>query len=140
MDQDAKPVILMLDPGETGILGGMTVRNSGDSPIQLEVNGEGPVLRGKMMIAPDQATSPALRVYLAVQSMYLEPQSFPQTYKPFLDMARELVGQVPSTGVIMAEIGEYLAAGDFRCALEQCFDLLRYEALLEEKAMEGKKK
>lgn len=139
MSDDATPMILVLDPDETGIVGTMTVRNAGEAPVQLEVVGDGPVLRGKMMIDKAQATSPCLRIYHMVQGMYLDPASFQQAYKPFLDAVRDLVDQVPSTGMIMADIGEFLVAGDFRSAFEKCFELLRYEALLEEKAMEGKK-
>lgn len=137
MDDEAKPIALILDPGESGTVGGMTVRNLGEAPAQLEVTGDGPVLRGKMMVSAEQAVTPALRIYRAVQAMYLEPASFSVAYKPFLDMVRDLVDEVPSTGMIMAEIGECMAAGDFRGALDQCFELLRYEALLEEQALGG---
>jgi flagellar biosynthesis regulator FlbT len=139
MTEDTNPATLILDPGEDGVVGAMTLRNVGDAPVRLEVGGDGPVLRRKMMIDKSQATSPGLRIYHMVQCMYLDPASFQQAYKPFLDAARELVGEVPSTGMIMADIGEFLAAGDFRSALEQCMELLRYEALLEEKATQGKK-
>ncbi len=54
-------------------------------------------------------------------------------------MARELVTAVPSTGLLMADIGEYLLAGDFRSAFAKCFDLLRYEEILEKAARASQK-
>ncbi len=131
-------IVLTLDPGEKGIVGNMVVENSNDSTIELSVRGDGPVLRDKMMIKAEQATSPALKIYYMVMNMYLDPASFDTNYKPFLGLSRELVFEVPSTGMIMADIGEALIGGEYREAFEKCFELMEYEALLEQAAMEKK--
>lgn len=130
---------LILDAGEKGVIGNMIVENVNDAPIQLSVRGEGPVLRDKMIIRPEDATTPCLKVYYAVMTMYLDPRTFDRSYKPFLDMCRELVTAVPSTGLLMADIGEHLLEGDFRSAFLKCFDLLRYEEILEKAARESRK-
>jgi flagellar protein FlbT len=122
---------LVLDPGEKGIVGSMVVENTTDAAIHLAVEGEGPVLRHKMMIRAEDANTPALKIYYAVMNMYLQPGTFETASRPFLALCRELVEAVPSTGLIMADIGECLVAGDFRGALDKCFDLLRYEEYLE---------
>lgn len=127
-------VTLVLDPGEKGIVGSMVVENIAEAPLHLAVHGDGPVLRHKMMIRAEDANTPALRIYHAVMNIYLRPDSFEEAHKPFLAMCRELVGWVPSTGMIMADIGECLLAGDYRGALDKCFDLLRYEEHLEKVA------
>ncbi len=131
-------VVLTLDPGEKGIVGNMVVENTNDSTIELGVQGDGPILRDKLMIKAEQATSPALKIYYMVMNMYLDPTGFESNYKPFLDLSRELVSEVPSTGMIMADIGEALIGGDYRGAFEKCFELMEYEALLEQAAMEKK--
>lgn len=136
-DDEKLPVGLILDPGEKGRVGTMMVENLGEAPIELAVHGDGPVLREKMMVTPETATTPALRVYHAVQSMYLDPEGATTALPKFLELARELVGEVPSTGAIMADIGEFLIAGDYHQAFEQCFQLMQYEAFLEEKAAEA---
>jgi flagellar biosynthesis regulator FlbT len=123
-------VNLILDPGEKGLVGKMALTNIGRQAVRLRVQGEGPVLREKQMIRAKQATTPALKVYYMLQNMYLDPSSFEKTSKAFLDLTRELVNQVPSTGMIMSEIGEFLIAGDFKKAFEKSYDLLRYEELL----------
>lgn len=130
---------LILDAGEKGVIGNMVVENVNDGPIQLSVRGEGPVLRDKMMIRQEDANTPCLKIYYLVMTMYLDPRTFDRTYKPFLEMCRELVTAVPSTGLLMADIGEYLLAGDFRSAFAKSFDLLRYEEILEKAARESQK-
>ncbi len=128
--------ILNLDPGEKGVVGSMVVENTNDSEIQLSVEGDGPVLRGKYVIKVEDAVTPCLKIYYSVMNMYLDPSSFEEAKKPFLDLARELVAHVPSTGVIMADIGENIINGDFRSAFESCFLLLQYEEQLEKAAAE----
>lgn len=135
--EDDRPAVgLMLDPGESAVVGTMKIENRSDRQAALAVYGDGPVLRQKMMLRWEDAVSPALRVYYIVMRMYLDPDIFRAYYKDFLAMAKELVENVPSTGLLMSEIGEFVMAGDFRQALDQCFELLRYEALLEEKGNE----
>ena len=56
-------IVLILDPGEKGIVGNMVVENTSDSTIELGVQGDGPILRDKLMIKAEQATSPALKIY-----------------------------------------------------------------------------
>ncbi len=127
-------VALFLDPGEKGIVGDMTVVNDGEAPVKLTVRGEGVVIREKHVIKDEEATTPALKVYYMVMNMYLDPATFEAACKPFLELSRQLVTSVPSTGMIMADIGEYMMAGDFRAAFESCFALLEYEEVLEKAA------
>ncbi len=123
--------VLVLDPGEKGVVGDMMVVNDGEAPVELTVHGEGAVIREKHIIKADDATTPALKVYFMVMNMYLDPATFEAASKPFLELSRQLVTSVPSTGMIMADIGEYMMAGDFRGAFENCFALLEYEEMLE---------
>ncbi len=128
---------LVLDPGEQGVVGSMVVENLGTAPAELAVFGEGPVLRGQMIIKPEDAVTPALKIYYVVMSIYLAPETFESNTEPFLNMAKELVNAVPSTGVIMADIGEALIGGDYKRALDKCFDLMKYEEYLESEMAKG---
>ncbi len=64
---------LILEAGEKGVIGNMIVENINDAPIQLSVRGSGPVLRDKMIIRQEDATTPCLKVYYMVMTMYLDP-------------------------------------------------------------------
>ncbi len=127
-------VLLTLDPGEAGLVGGMVVENIGSEEINLAVRGDGAVIRDKMIIKAEDAVSPALKIYYMVMTMYKDPSLFLTGHKEFLALSRELITAVPSTGMIMADIGENLIIGDFRAAFEACFELMAYEQVLEEAA------
>jgi len=123
--------ILILDPGEKAVVGNMVVENANEILIELAVEGDGPVLREKMMIKAEDTVSPALKIYYMVMNMYLDPNGFDNLHKAFLDLSRELITEVPSTGLIMADIGDHLIDGDYRYALDTCYLLIQYEHQLE---------
>jgi flagellar protein FlbT len=61
-----------LKPGEQLIIGECVVTN-GDQRTRLLVEGQAPILREKDIMTPDQADTPAKRIYLTVQFMYTSP-------------------------------------------------------------------
>jgi len=134
METEIAETVLTLEPGERGVIGTQMVVNDSDAKVELTVQGDGAVIREKHIITAAEANTPALKVYYMVMNMYLDPASFETAYKPFLELSRELITTVPSTGMIMADIGECLMAGDHRGAFECCFALLQYEDILEKAA------
>ncbi len=134
VETEEPAALLTLDPGEAGVVGGMVVENIGPEEVNLAVRGDGAVIRDKMIIKAEDAVSPALKIYFMVMTMYKDPNLFLTGHKEFLALSRELIAAVPSTGMIMADIGENLIIGDFRAAFEACFELMAYEQVLEEAA------
>lgn len=122
--------LLTLDPGEKGVVGKMVVENLQSEAIQLGVEGDGPVLRGKMIIGPEDATTPALRVYHMVMTLYLDPDQFIAMANDFLALSRQIVEGVPTMGLLMADIGEAVRDGRYRDALDRSLELLEYEEFL----------
>lgn len=121
---------LTLDPGEKAAIGKMVVENVQDHAIQLEVSGDGPALRGKMIVQPQDANTPALKVYCMVVSMYLDPDKFMTLADDFLALSRDIVTGVPSMGMLMADVGEAVRDGRFEDALGKSLELLQYEEFL----------
>jgi len=134
METEIPETVLTLEPGERGVIGTMMVVNENKEQVELTIQGEGAVIREKHIITAAEANTPSLKIYYMVMNMYLDPDSFETSYKPFLELSRELITTVPSTGMIMADIGECLIAGDHRGAFECCFALLQYEDVLEKAA------
>ena len=60
-----------LKAGERVIVGTAVLRN-GEARAQLFVEGQTPILRERDILTPATASSPARKIYLAVQIMYLE--------------------------------------------------------------------
>ena len=60
-----------LKPGERLIIGQCIITNS-DQRTRLFIDGKAPILREKDILTITTADTPAKRIYLAVQLMYLE--------------------------------------------------------------------
>src|SRR5690606_39672431 len=60
-----------LKPGERLIIGNCVITNS-DQRTRLFIDGRAPILREKDILTADTANTPAKRIYLAVQLMYIE--------------------------------------------------------------------
>jgi flagellar protein FlbT len=59
-----------LKPGERIIIGESVITND-NQRTRLFIEGDAPILREKDILTPETADTPAKRVYLAVQLMYL---------------------------------------------------------------------
>ena len=66
------PLKLSLKPGEKFVLNGAVVQN-GDRRGVLILQNKASVLREKDILQPEDAKSPARRIYLPVMMMYIEP-------------------------------------------------------------------
>jgi len=65
------PLKLSLKPGEKFVLNGAVLTN-GDKRATLIVQNKACLLREKDIMQPDEATTPARRIYLPIMMMYLD--------------------------------------------------------------------
>ena len=131
------PIVINMEPEEEALIGTMVATNMGDQPATLSVVGAGPVLRRGQIIGVDEAVSPALKIYYLVTAVYMHPPVFAELNAALSALMRELVLEVPTMGEFVADIGEFMAAGDYREAHEKCLELLTYEHALEEISNKG---
>jgi flagellar biosynthesis repressor protein FlbT len=124
-----------LKPGERFILGDCIVTN-GDQRTRLLIEGQAPILREKDIMTPEQADSPAKRIYFVVQLMYTsrDPIAHHETY---FTLMRELVQAVPSTWPHIEAISNHIMAGEMYKALKNAKALIAYEKELLEHAARG---
>ena len=124
-----------LKPGERVILGDCVVTND-DQRTRLTIDGKVPILREKDIMTPRQANSPAKRIYLAVQLMYIAPD--PQAnHGAYFNLVREIVTAVPSAWPIIEGININILNGDLYHALKEAKKLIAYEKKLLDKAAEA---
>jgi flagellar protein FlbT len=133
-------LILELRPGEMMIVNGATLRFR--TKTRLELTAHARFLFGKQIMAPQQADSPARRIYFAVQTAYI---GTPEERTAALALLRELIGefQAATTSALAREIlDRALAAAeadDCYLALRLARRIMRHEeaVLLEERARAG---
>jgi flagellar protein FlbT len=119
-----------LKPGERVIIGESLVTN-GDQRARFLIDGDQPILREKDILTPETASSPARRVYLAVQMMYLK-NDISSLQDSYFGLVNDLLGAAPSMAPMIDEINNQILTGSFYKALKATRGLIEYEgALLE---------
>jgi flagellar protein FlbT len=124
-----------LKPGERVIVGECTLTNCGQR-TRLLIEGSIPILREKDILTSATADTPAKRIYLAVQLMYMsrDPRAHHETY---FALVREIVQAAPSTWPFVEAINNQILTGNLYKALKEAKNLIAYEAELFEHAKRG---
>jgi flagellar protein FlbT len=121
-----------LKPGER-ILIGESVLINGEQRASFLVGGSAPILREKDILTPEQADSPAKRIYLAVQLMYTSRD--PRTHHDvYFALVRDIVQAAPSTFRYVETINNRILTGELYKALKEAKNLVHYEQELFENA------
>lgn len=123
------PLKLSLRPGEKFVVNGAVVQN-GDRRAALVLQNKASVLREKDIMQPDDADTPAKRIYFPVMLMYLDEQGRDKAYAEFAARLAEFMGAVRDPGVLAECIGvsKEVMAGEYYRALMRCRKLISYEA------------
>ena len=117
-----------LKPGERIIIGQVVIRN-GDSRTRFFIEGNAPILREKDILTGQTANSPAKRIYLSVQLMYLDGMTKEQS-DLYFELVNDFLKAAPSGRPICAEINNRILSGDFYKALKTAKELITYEQKL----------
>lgn len=114
-----------LKPHERLIIGNCVVTNS-DQRTRLFIDGSAPILREKDILTPATANSPAKRIYLAVQLMYLE-NDISTLRSEYFSLVNDIVTAAPSCIPIVDEINNDILTGGLYKALRAAKKLIQYE-------------
>jgi flagellar protein FlbT len=114
-----------LKPGERVILGECVVTNA-DQRTRLLIEGQAPVLREKDIMTSAEATTPAKRIYLAVQLMYTsrDPRAHHEIY---FTLIRDVMQAAPSAWPYIENINNHILTGEMYKALKSAKKLIAYE-------------
>jgi flagellar biosynthesis repressor protein FlbT len=114
-----------LKPGERLIIGTALVRN-GDQRTRFFIEGDAPILREKDILTPASADTPAKKIYLAVQLMYLK-QDLSGHDDIYFPLVQDFVAAAPSALPLIAEVNNRILSGDLYKALKTAKRLITYE-------------
>lgn len=117
-----------LKPGERFILGGCVITND-NQRTRLFIQGEAPILREKDILTPETADTPAKRIYLAVQMMYLTGDQSTYTENYFA-LVSDLVKAAPSTLAFVERVNNHILTSSLYKALREAKRLIAYEGEL----------
>ncbi|MEJ2814088.1 MULTISPECIES: flagellar biosynthesis repressor FlbT [unclassified Caulobacter] len=122
------PLKLSLKPGEKFVLNGAVVQN-GDRRGVLVLQNKASVLREKDIMQPDEATTPARRIYFPVMMMYLDEAGAERQYEEFATRLTEFMGVVRNPDVLgdCIAISKHVMAREYYKALMLSRKLIEYE-------------
>jgi flagellar protein FlbT len=124
-----------LKPDERIIIGNAVIRN-GDHRTRFFIEGDAPILREKDILTPATADTPAKKIYLAVQLMYLK-NDLSTHNEIYFPLVRDFLSAAPSGMPVIAEINNRILGGDLYKALREAKKLVAYEQELMDHALRG---
>lgn len=126
-----------LKPHERIIIGTVVIR-ADDQRTRLFIEGEAPILREKDILTHRTADTPAKRIYLAVQLMYLD-QDVGKHHEIYFTLVREFLEAVPSSAMAITELNNRILNGDLYKALKAAKKLINYESELLAHVLRGER-
>ncbi|MGE0441752.1 MAG: flagellar biosynthesis repressor FlbT [Gemmatimonadales bacterium] len=120
------PLRISLKAHERLIVGGAVVRN-GDHRCDLLVENDVPILRGKEVLALDDANSPCRRIYFATQLAYVDPERREEHARLLRQLLDEVAEAAPSARALIEEVRQLVGEGAFYRALKTARKLIALE-------------
>jgi flagellar protein FlbT len=119
------PLRVELKPFERIVIGETVLVNSGTRTCFL-IEGEAPILRERDTITAETANTPARRLYLCLQTMYLK-NDIPRYRAAYQGFLREARDANPGARVTIDAANAHVAAGALYKALREIRKLVKRE-------------
>jgi len=119
------PLRVELKPFERIVIGETVLVNSGTRTSFL-IDGDAPILREKDTITPETANTPAKRLYLCVQTMYLK-NDIPRYRTAYQGYLRELRNSNRGDRLVIDAAENHVSAGALYKALKEIRKLVKRE-------------
>ncbi|SEI77829.1 flagellar protein FlbT [Sphingomonas sp. OV641] len=119
---------ITLRDGEKLVINGAVVRSVGRTEVHVENHVA--ILRGREVMNPYEATTPARKLYFACMMAYIQPEQIDLYRDQILALLSDLLDalEAPEAKAACASFARKVALSDFYRALEECRGLLSYEA------------
>jgi flagellar protein FlbT len=122
------PLRVELKPFERIVIGETVLINSGTRTSFL-IDGEAPILRERDTVTAETANTPAKRLYLCVQTMYLK-SDIPKYLPAYQGFLRDLRNSNPGDRLAIDAINAHVSSGALYKALREIRKLMKREDAL----------
>lgn len=118
---------ISLKDGEKMIVNGAVLRSVGRTDIVVE--NQVAILRGREVMSPEDATTPARRLYFSTMLAYIDEEGRAAHQQQILSLLADLAEAFEGVSAKSAcvSFARHVAGGDYYRALADCRDLIRYE-------------
>ena len=119
---------ISLRDGEKMIVNGAVLRSVGRTDLSIENNAA--ILRGRDLMTPEEASTPARRLYFACMMAYVDQGEVTSHHDDIIRLVSELIEalQSPEAKSVCISFAQHVATGQFYKALGDCRWLINYEA------------
>ncbi len=117
---------ITLKPSERMIIGGAVITNGG-TKTNIIVENSVPILREKDIMSVEKASSPACRIYFAIQLMYIDEANLTTHHKTYWKLVKDFLEAAPSAIALIDQISEEILSSHYYKALKYCKKLIDYE-------------
>jgi flagellar protein FlbT len=117
---------ITLEPGKKIIVNGAVIENTGGSTT-LKIHNKANILRGTEVLTEADATTPARRLYHALQSAYLFEGNRTEYLARFERFVEDYLTAAPSARDIAEKTLKAVAGGDYYGALKNARKFLTHE-------------
>ncbi len=119
---------ISLRDGEKVIVNGAVLRSIGRTDLRIENSAS--VMRGRDVMSPEEANTPARRLYFACMMAYIDEGDLVSHQDQIIACLRELMAALesPEAKAACASFAQRVALGQFYKALADCRWLIDYEA------------
>ncbi|MBZ0215650.1 MAG: flagellar biosynthesis repressor FlbT [Fimbriimonadaceae bacterium] len=108
---------------------GESVITNDDQRTRLFIKGDAPILREKDIFTAETADSPAKKIYLIIQMMYLEKNT-QNHHEMYFKLINELIAAAPSCLPYIERINNRILTDSLYKALKEAKALIAYEGEL----------
>ena len=119
------PLRVELKPFERIVIGESVIINS-DTRTCFLIDGESPILRERDTVTAETANTPAKRLYLCVQTMYLK-NDVTRYRETYLGLIKELRNAFPGARDLIDGVEQHVATGALYKALKEIRKLIKLE-------------
>ena len=117
-----------LKPFERIVIGESVITNSDTKTVFL-IDGDAPILREKDILTAETANTPAKRIYLCVQMMYLQ-NDIPKYQELYFGFVKEILEAMPSAREPIEAASKLILSGSLYKALKELRTLIKREGQL----------
>lgn len=108
------------------IIDGAVITNAGPK-CHFIVENNVPILREKDILSTEKATTPAKRIYFAVQLMYIDNGNLAPHHKAYWDLVRDFLEAAPGSIEVIDKMSNEILQGNYYPAMKTCKKLIAYE-------------
>ena len=123
------PLSIDLKAGDKIIINGAVIENLG-SNSKLSIHNRAAILRGKEILSAEDSTTPAARVYFALQCAYIFPERRGENLETLEEPLEEYITACPSAQPIAEKIRESVACEQIYLGLKSAQKLIEHEGEL----------